>query len=100
MTDPRLGDRRPDQRDPHARRPFASRKIHSAPARVLPNPRPAIISQVRQPSPLGGSWFRCAHISKSASSFNSCSGVAYLNARLCCSSVAFFRIAISWLSTP
>ena len=26
---------------------------HSAPARVLPNPRPAIISHTRQPSPSG-----------------------------------------------
>jgi hypothetical protein len=33
---------------------FASRKIHSAPALVFPNPRPAIISQVRHPSHFGG----------------------------------------------
>jgi hypothetical protein len=32
----------------------ASRCTHSAPARVLPNPRPAIISHTRQPSPEGG----------------------------------------------
>ena len=33
--------------------------IHSAPARVLPKPRPAIISQVRQPGASGGS---CASV--------------------------------------
>jgi hypothetical protein len=49
------------------RRPVASRWIHSAPARVLPNPRPAIISQVRQPSAGGSSWLVCAQFSKSAS---------------------------------
>jgi hypothetical protein len=46
---------------------IASRCTHSAPARVLPKPRPAIISHTRQPSLDGGSWFLCAQASKSAS---------------------------------
>ncbi len=34
----------------------ASFSTHSAPARVLPKPRPAIISQVRHPLAGGSSW--------------------------------------------
>lgn len=45
----------------------ASFSIHSAPARVFPNPRPASISQVRQPAFLGGSCDLWAHPSKSQS---------------------------------
>ena len=74
---------------------LASRKIHSAPALVLPKPRPASISHTRQPSPFGGSWLSCAHCSKSASYFSACSNVRLLIVRRCCSSVAFASILCS-----
>src|SRR5205085_10293713 len=76
------------------------RKIHSAPARVFPNPRPAIISQVRQPSPPGGSWLACAHCSKSASYFRACSTLRLQITLRCCSSDASRRIRCSLISTP
>ena len=47
-----LAPTRAIRNDPSAR---ASALTHSAPALVLPKPRPAEISQVRQ-SPGGGSW--------------------------------------------
>ena len=43
--------------------PRTAAKTHSAPARVLPNPRPASSTQVRQ-SPSGGSCPACAHSGK------------------------------------
>ena len=55
----------------------ASFSIHSAPALVLPKPRPAIISQVRQPPSVGSIWLSWHQFSKSAScSRTSCQLIA------------------------
>jgi hypothetical protein len=58
---------------------------HSAPARVFPKPRPAIISQVRQPSCFGGSWASCAQASKSASSASTSAALMLQMIRRCSS---------------
>jgi hypothetical protein len=73
----------------------ASPSIHSAPARVLPNPRPAIISQLRQPWSGGGSWFLCAQLSKSASSASRSAGVMLQMIRRCSSGAAVASARIS-----
>ena len=50
----------------------ASARTHSAPARVLPAPRPPMMSQVTHGAPLGASsggfWWPCANTGQSASS--------------------------------
>ena len=67
---------------------------HSAPARVLPKPRPAIISHTRQPSLLGGSWPLLAQISNAASSIRQPRGPHLSrNARHSSALIAFSRLA-------
>src|ERR1700722_10023965 len=59
-------------------------RIHSAPLRVLPKPRPASSSQVRQ-SPFGACWLGRPHQPQSCSiASNSRSLVCFRNAASCC----------------
>src|SRR5437764_11955539 len=59
-------------------------RIHSAPLRVLPKPRPASSSQVRQ-SPFGACWLGRPHQPQSCSiASSSRSLVRFRNAASCC----------------
>ena len=59
-------------------------RIHSAPLRVLPKPRPASSSQVRQ-SPFGACWLGRPHQPQSCSiASSSRSLVCFRNAASCC----------------
>ena len=49
-------------------RTAARARIHSAPARVLPKPRPASMSHTFQPLQIGAIWPSLAHTSNAASS--------------------------------
>ena len=69
--------------------PFTCCLTHSAPARVLPNPRPAIRSQVRHGTPVGACWLGRPTNRQSRTSASSCSGVR----QNCCR-----RVAWVWVS--
>lgn len=67
------------------RAPFLTRsRIHCAPASVLPKPRPARASHVRQ-SPSGANWFGRAQKRQSWSRRACASVLSFLSSASCCS---------------